>query len=131
MDAPIPTNERPADAQPPSRRRRRWIDHHSVLELEQLVAVDERRRARGNGVVRASPRHEVELADLPRGPVRCERLEERGDRVRGEGTSEELGLREQVRLLRLPGVRIDRGFITPQIRPEIARLGEVHRGRAA
>src|ERR671923_38854 len=105
MDGSPRTNDLPLRGLLPGGRRR-GIDHHGVLQLEQLVAVDERGRSRGDGVVRASPRHEVELADLPRGSFRCERLEERGDRIRGEGTSEELGLREQVRLFRLPAVRI-------------------------
>src|SRR6266508_4336591 len=72
------------------------LDDDRMLELEQLLSMDERDGVGTHAVVRTAPRHEVELAGLPRNTLQREGLQQHRNGLAGQGSPEELRLRDEV-----------------------------------
>src|SRR4029453_9648259 len=109
-------------------RGRTGVDHDRMLELEELTAMDEGGGVRSHAVVRATPRHEIQLAGLALGSVLYEGLHQRGDGFGWQWPVEELRSGDEIRLLRRRGrcTRRIPAFRITQLRPKLPRLRERH-----
>src|SRR5215207_2861903 len=109
-------------------RRCSVIDHDRMLELEELAAMDEGGGVGSNAVVRATPRHEVQLAGLASGPTLQEVLHQCDAGFRGQRPAEEFRLGDEVRRWRRRTLQTRPIAVlrSTHFRPELPSLREGH-----
>src|SRR5215217_194502 len=105
-------------------RRCSGVVHDRMLELEELAAMDEGGGVGSDAVVRATPRHEVQLAGLAWDPTLQEVLHQCDAGFGGQQPAEELRLGDEIRLLRrwILQPRPIAALPSTSFRPELPRL---------